>query len=277
MNLGTFWIGAQRALICAEARARGRARRELLTNGEHEAALVHAAFPSVVWVGVLVDSIQGEGDVTGGTLVYLVQVVLFTPQLLGVPALRSSCSGRWGMCLCDSPKSCWGSNYWFPSAAAERHIPAAPPGLLVLMFFLAGLGQHPFQTFSAHWQGRYRIGLSAAHQEPKNKENFCCHGNGVQHLSPPPARWENTLAHITHFTSQVWASPSGKRKLNWGYVLGGLSLSIPGVRFVSFRARSLQETRPTSEHCSSCRTNILLSVTQAGSIRELAHQDREYS
>lgn len=50
---GALGLDAQRALLSAQAGAGRRARRKLLSDGIDEAALVHAAFPAVVRVDVL--------------------------------------------------------------------------------------------------------------------------------------------------------------------------------------------------------------------------------
>lgn len=53
MEPGALGLDAERALLGAEAGAGGGTRRKLLPDGIDEAALVHAAFPTVVRVGIL--------------------------------------------------------------------------------------------------------------------------------------------------------------------------------------------------------------------------------
>lgn len=100
MNLGTFGLGAQGSLVRAEARARGGARGELLADGEHKAAFVHAAFAPVVRVGVLVNGVQGEGDIARRPFVDLIEAVLYAPGLLGLATLGAEVgSGSAHRCL----------------------------------------------------------------------------------------------------------------------------------------------------------------------------------
>lgn len=197
-----LWLGAQRTLICAQAWAGGGSRGEFLPNGEHKPCFIHAAFPPIIGVRILIDRIQRGVGLFRWRLFGLLEWFLLTP-------------GFKGLALQFGPLSQWTQVGSGP--ARIGFVPTLDPlqfkitQLLQTLLCtgaqraLLGLGQNALQALflPTLWHRHNGIAPCARIQEPANKDKSCCHGSRVKHLTPLHQQKITGLHLDSHYNPQI--------------------------------------------------------------------------